>query len=37
MHRKVVPFGVFLAVAGGLVFITGGAITKWYMHFLRTA
>jgi leader peptidase (prepilin peptidase)/N-methyltransferase len=37
MHRKVVPFGVFLAVAGGIVFVTGTAITKWYMNFLGAA
>jgi len=37
MHRKVIPFGVFLAVAGGVVFVTGAAITKWYMEFLGAA
>ena len=34
-HRRVVPFGVFLALAAGAVFVVGDAISVWYLNFLR--
>ena len=33
--RRLVPFGVFLAVAAGITFVFGGAIVRWYETFLR--
>lgn len=33
--RRLVPFGVFLAAAGGLTFVFGEAIMQWYEAFLR--
>ena len=33
--RRLVPFGVFLAAAGGLTFVFGEAIVRWYEAFLR--
>ena len=35
--KRLVPFGVFLAVAAGAVFVVGDAIARWYMNFLRAA
>ncbi|MBI4502755.1 MAG: prepilin peptidase [Gemmatimonadetes bacterium] len=35
--KRLVPFGVFLALAAGAVFVVGGAIVQWYMNFLRAA
>jgi leader peptidase (prepilin peptidase)/N-methyltransferase len=36
-QKRLVPFGVFLAVAAGAVFVVGDAIAQWYMNFLRAA
>jgi len=36
-RRRLVPFGVFLAVAAGVVFVVGDAIARWYMNFLQAA
>lgn len=33
--RKLVPFGVFLAVGAAVTFVFGDAIIAWYSHFLR--
>jgi leader peptidase (prepilin peptidase)/N-methyltransferase len=35
--KRLVPFGVFLAVAAGAVFVVGDAIVRWYMNFLTAA
>jgi leader peptidase (prepilin peptidase)/N-methyltransferase len=35
--RRLVPFGVFLALAAALTFVFGDAIVAWYGHFLRGA
>lgn len=35
--KRLVPFGVFLALAAGAVFVVGDAIARWYMNFLRAA
>lgn len=32
--RRLVPFGVFLAAAGAITFVLGGAIIRWYEGFL---
>lgn len=33
--KRLVPFGVFLAVGAVVAFVFGDAIIAWYMHFLR--
>lgn len=33
--KRLVPFGVFLALAAALTFVFGDAIVAWYGHFLR--
>ena len=33
--KRLVPFGVFLAMGAALTFMFGEAIVTWYMHFLR--
>jgi leader peptidase (prepilin peptidase)/N-methyltransferase len=35
--RRLVPFGVFLALAAALTLVFGDAIVAWYGHFLRGA
>jgi leader peptidase (prepilin peptidase)/N-methyltransferase len=34
-RKRLVPFGVFLALAAGTVFVVGEAIASWYLNFLR--
>jgi leader peptidase (prepilin peptidase) / N-methyltransferase len=36
-RKRLVPFGVFLALAAGVVFVVGDAIARWYMNFLQAA
>ena len=36
-RKRLVPFGVFLALAAGAVFVVGEAIARWYMNFLGSA
>jgi leader peptidase (prepilin peptidase) / N-methyltransferase len=33
--KRLVPFGVFLAVGAAVTFVFGDAIIAWYLHFLR--
>jgi len=33
--KRLVPFGVFLAVGAAVTFVFGAAIVSWYGHFLR--
>ena len=33
--KRLVPFGVFLAVGAAVTFVLGDAIIVWYLHFLR--
>ena len=33
--KRLVPFGVFLALGAGVTFVAGDAIIAWYLHFLR--
>jgi prepilin signal peptidase PulO-like enzyme (type II secretory pathway) len=33
--KRLVPFGVFLALAAALTFVFGDAIVVWYGHFLH--
>src|SRR6267154_607581 len=33
--KRLVPFGVFLAVGAAVTFVFGNAIVSWYGHFLR--
>ncbi len=33
--KRLVPFGVFLAMGAALTFVAGDAILDWYLHFLR--
>jgi prepilin signal peptidase PulO-like enzyme (type II secretory pathway) len=33
--KRLVPFGVFLAVGAAVAFVFGEAIITWYGHFLR--
>jgi Flp pilus assembly protein protease CpaA len=33
--KRLVPFGVFLAVGAAVAFVFGGAIIGWYGHFLK--
>ena len=33
--KRLVPFGVFLAVGAAVAFVFGAAIVSWYGHFLR--
>jgi len=33
--KKLVPFGVFLAVGAAVTFVLGDAIIGWYVHFLQ--
>jgi leader peptidase (prepilin peptidase)/N-methyltransferase len=33
--KRLVPFGVFLAVGAVVAFVFGGAIIAWYGHFLK--
>lgn len=35
--KRLVPFGVFLAIAAAVVFVVGDAIARWYLSFLRAA
>ncbi|MGH7539332.1 MAG: prepilin peptidase [Gemmatimonadales bacterium] len=35
--KRLVPFGVFLAVGAGVAFVWGDAIVEWYRHFLSGA
>jgi leader peptidase (prepilin peptidase)/N-methyltransferase len=35
--KRLVPFGVFLAIAAASVFVVGDAVAQWYMDFLRAA
>jgi leader peptidase (prepilin peptidase)/N-methyltransferase len=35
--KRLVPFGVFLAVGAGVAFVWGDAIIEWYQHFLSGA
>lgn len=37
LRRRLVPFGIFLALAAGAIFVVGDAITQWYLNFLHTA
>ncbi len=32
---RLVPFGVFLAAAGAIAFVFGGAIVDWYVRYLN--
>src|SRR5207247_8844782 len=34
-RKRLVPFGVFLAVGAGVTFVAGDAIIQWYLAFLR--
>ncbi len=34
-RKRLVPFGVFLAVGAGVTFVAGDAIIQWYLQFLR--
>ncbi len=34
--KRLVPFGVFLALGAGVTFVFGDAIIVWYLHFLRS-
>jgi leader peptidase (prepilin peptidase) / N-methyltransferase len=33
--KRLVPFGVFLALGAGVTFVAGDAVIAWYLHFLR--
>jgi leader peptidase (prepilin peptidase) / N-methyltransferase len=33
--KRLVPFGVFLALGSAVTFVAGDAIIAWYLHFLR--
>jgi len=33
--KRLVPFGVFLAIGAGVVFVVGDTIARWYIEFLR--
>ncbi|MBI1966418.1 MAG: prepilin peptidase [Gemmatimonadetes bacterium] len=33
--KRLVPFGVFLALGAAVTFVVGDAIVSWYLHFLR--
>jgi leader peptidase (prepilin peptidase)/N-methyltransferase len=33
--KRLVPFGVFLAMGAALTFVFGDAIVAWYSHFLQ--
>src|SRR5438309_12081080 len=33
--KRLVPFGVFLALGAGVTFVAGDAIIAWYLHFMR--
>ena len=35
--RRLVPFGVFLAIAAAVVFVVGDTIARWYLEFLQAA
>jgi len=35
--KRLVPFGVFLAVGAAVAFVWGDAIIEWYRHFLSGA
>jgi leader peptidase (prepilin peptidase)/N-methyltransferase len=35
--KRLVPFGVFLALGAAVTFVWGDAIVEWYRHFLRGA
>jgi leader peptidase (prepilin peptidase)/N-methyltransferase len=35
--KRLVPFGVFLAIAAAVVFVVGDAVADWYFAFLRAA
>ena len=35
-RKRLVPFGVFLAVGGAVTFVFGDAIIQWYLQFLRS-
>ncbi len=34
-RKRLVPFGVFLAVGAGVTFVAGDAIIQWYLQFVR--
>jgi len=34
-RKRLVPFGVFLAVGAGVTFVVGDAIIQWYLQFVR--
>ena len=34
--KRLVPFGVFLALGAALAFVFGDAIISWYLHFVRS-
>lgn len=34
--KRLVPFGVFLALGAGVTFVFGDTIIVWYLHFLRS-
>ena len=36
-RKRLVPFGVFLAVGGAVTFVFGDAIIQWYLQFLRSS
>lgn len=36
-QKRLVPFGVFLAIAAGAVFVVGDTVARWYLDFLRAA
>jgi leader peptidase (prepilin peptidase)/N-methyltransferase len=35
MQRHEVPFGVFLAIAAAITFVSGDSIISWYLQFLH--
>jgi leader peptidase (prepilin peptidase)/N-methyltransferase len=34
-RRRIVPFGVYLAMGAAVAFVAGDAIVQWYIQFLR--
>jgi leader peptidase (prepilin peptidase)/N-methyltransferase len=35
MRRHEIPFGVFLAIAAAITFVSGDSIISWYLQFLH--
>jgi leader peptidase (prepilin peptidase)/N-methyltransferase len=36
-HKKLVPFGIFLAIGAGATYLMGPAVLEWYVGYLRGA